>query len=134
MRETKPLEIEPDAWCAWCGDPLPEPEERHTRRIFCSRRCKDDAKNDQRREEWAALLETRPCQHCGTAFKQNRLNQIFCGQGCGAKAAYRRKTGRPEAREDRCCPYCGNTFTPRNLNQTYCSNPCRVRAGIKRKG
>lgn len=133
MRETKPLEIEPDKWCVWCGDSLPEKEERPHNKIYCSRRCKDDAANDKARQEWAALLETKPCLHCHTPFKQTRRNQIFCGPNCSANAAYRRKTGRPVAIADKTCPYCQKMFTPGNLQQKYCSKPCSKLAHIKRK-
>lgn len=130
--QPEPIYIEPDAWCEWCGDPLPEIEERHPAQRFCSRRCKDDNSNARKREEWAALLADLDCPHCGTRFKQNRADQIYCTAKCGANAAYRRKTGRPVARQDRDCPGCGTGFTPRNLAHKFCTTPCRVKAHIRK--
>lgn len=77
-----PIEIEPDAWCEWCGDPLPEPEERHARRRFCGRKCKDDYRNDLRAEAARALLIPKPCKWCSTVFKPTRAFQVYCRKQC----------------------------------------------------
>ena len=122
-----------DAWCRWCGDPLPEKEDRHARRVYCSRRCKDDDRNAQRREAWLAALETRPCLHCRETFRQNRANQVYCSMRCGQNAAYRRRTGRPIAKTTKTCRHCGETFDPNTLAQVYCGDPCRIRAHLERK-
>jgi hypothetical protein len=129
-----PIEIEPDAWCEWCGDSLPEKEERHPRQRFCSLRCRADAGNAAKREEWAATLADLDCPHCGTRFKQGRACQVYCTPRCAANARYRQRTGRPVAIEARDCPHCGKGFTPRTLAQTYCSYPCRWKAHAARKG
>lgn len=130
--QPEPIHIEPDAWCEWCGDPLPEIEERHPRRRFCSRRCKDDNHNAMKREEWAATLADLDCPHCGTRFRQRRACQVYCNPKCAANARYRQRTGRPVAIQDRACPGCGTRFTPRNLAHKFCTTPCRVKAHIRK--
>jgi hypothetical protein len=130
----KPIQIEPDAWCAWCGETLPEEAERHPRRRYCSRQCKDEAANARAREEWAATLKTLDCPHCGTTFKQGRACQVYCSIRCQDNARYRRRTRRPVAVGTRHCVGCNVEFTPRNLAQTYCTTPCRVRAWNRAKG
>ena len=132
--DVDPIEIEPDAWCDWCGDPLPEPEERHPRRKYCSRQCKDESRNAAAREAWAAALVEKDCPHCGTRFKQTRTCKVYCTPKCAANARYRRRTGRPEAITDRACLHCGGTFTPANLAQTYCNVRCMKLAHLARKG
>lgn len=128
----EPIQIEPDAWCDWCGDPLPEIEERHPLRRFCSRECKDEHRNDLAKERRAAARAGLTCAHCGGTFTGNSTQQVFCGESCQQKARYRRKTGRPVARQDRDCPGCGTSFTPRNLGHKYCTTPCRVKAHIRK--
>ena len=83
MRKPEPVEIEPDAWCAWCGDPLPEPEERHHRRRFCCVQCREADKYDRyQRQPRKARLVPKPCAWCGTEFKPTRPYQKYCQLQC----------------------------------------------------
>jgi predicted nucleic acid-binding Zn ribbon protein len=132
VRKVEPVEIEPDAWCEWCGDSLPEPEERPARQKYCSRHCKEEARKDRARQEWAATLADLDCPHCGTRFRQNRACQVYCTPKCAANARYRQRTGRPVAIAARACIECGTSFTPRNLAQAYCGIRCKFKAGNAR--
>ena len=93
MRDPEPIQIEPDAWCAWCGDPLPEKEERHWRRRFCCQSCKAAHKYDRAKEARRAALPVKSCEWCGTTFKAKRAFQIYCKTQCrwDAKNAAARK-------------------------------------------
>lgn len=42
-------------YCPYCGEELPE----HTRRVYCSTRCRRDAQNERRRDERAEAAELR---------------------------------------------------------------------------
>lgn len=45
-------------YCQYCGEELPE----HTRRVYCSTRCRRDAQNERRRDERAELREAREAE------------------------------------------------------------------------
>lgn len=94
--QPEPIHIEPDAWCKWCGDPLPEFEERHWKREFCKRGCKDAYRNDQGRERRAAARAGKTCAHCGGTFDGNRPDHVYCSQKCYGRARYRRELSRKE--------------------------------------
>lgn len=81
-RNPDPVEIEPDAWCGWCGDPLPEPEERHHGRRYCSPRCKQSMHNDRTREAKKAARPMRACLWCGAAFPAWPLQKFTCTPKC----------------------------------------------------
>ena len=69
------VEIEPDAWCAWCGADLPEPVDRTYHQRFCSKACNDDFHNDVQRER-------RSCRQCGAEFVAMPRNKVFCSRTC----------------------------------------------------
>ena len=124
MHDPEPIQIEPDAWCEWCGDPLPEPEERRRDKRFCCRDCKAAARNDDLRQARLALRPERACGHCKTTFKAKGPANRFCSVSCQQKARYRRKTGRAET-AGKSCAQCGAEIP---LKQTYCGPVCRALA------
>lgn len=129
MSCTDPIEIEPDAWCEWCGDPLPETEDRHHSRRYCSVKCRSAAAYDPIRQARAAMRPERACGHCGTTFKAKGPAHRYCGISCQFKARYRRETGRPEGPfPAKACIQCGAEFTPANPGHKYCTPACKVLA------
>ena len=78
----QPIFIEPDAWCAWCGESLPEPEERHHGRVYCSKRCKWAFAADRKREATIAARPMRNCVWCGTAFRAFPSHKLTCSRAC----------------------------------------------------
>lgn len=131
-----PIIIEPDAWCEWCGNPLPEREERKWNQRFCCAACGEANRLDLMRVARLDLREDRNCRHCETAFKAKGPAHWFCSISCQGKARYRRKTGRAETAGTN-CEYCGTGIA---LGQHYCSATCKVlafrgrQAAKKRKG
>lgn len=82
MRKPEPIEIEPDAWCAWCGDPLPEPEERHHHLRYCSAVCRRRMAYDLIRERRMAARKPQPCRWCGTLFMPRTEKVHTCSRKC----------------------------------------------------
>ena len=78
-----PIQIEPDAWCAWCGNALPEPEERHHALRFCCLQCKIEYHRDLLSERRYNERETRICPWCGTEFKAWPRHKHTCNPKCG---------------------------------------------------
>jgi len=87
LRRLDPIEIEPDAWCGWCGDPLPEPAERVHNKTYCSVECRDAAKADRRKCERVHIL----CPECGTRFLRTSRVRVFCCHRCANRHHKRRK-------------------------------------------
>ena len=75
-----PIIIEPDAWCAWCGDPLPEIEERKPWMKYCSAKCCTDYGNDLRKRP---KPKPRPCGWCGTVYTPKLDRGTYCTKACG---------------------------------------------------
>ena len=126
-RRPDPVEIEPDAWCAWCGDPLPEPEERDPRQIYCSRQCNSAMAYDLRKPPPAEPRRVT-CAWCGTEFDTHRPGARFCSKTCHRKHLWRTT---PDTRDrtkppppPRPCIECGETFQPRRKDKLYCSRSC----------
>jgi predicted nucleic acid-binding Zn ribbon protein len=124
VRKVEPVEIAPDAWCDWCGDPLPEKEERRADMRFCGRACKAAMRNDMLREARETLRPERACDHCGTTFKARGPAHRFCCESCAQKAKYRRRTGRAEDAGG-ACVQCGAAVP---LGYRYCGPICRALA------
>lgn len=122
MPKADPVQIEPDAWCEWCGDPLPEKEERRPDKRFCSRKCGGAFRADLLRQARLDLRPERACDHCGTTFKAKGPANRFCSMSCQGKARYRRETGRAED-AGKSCARCGTAIP---LLQTYCGPICRA--------
>ena len=76
------VEVEPDAWCDWCGDPLPEPEERTYHQRFCCEACQKAYHNDLARERRWAERERRSCKQCGAVFVALPRTRLFCSRAC----------------------------------------------------
>lgn len=101
MRRLDPIQIEPDRWCLWCGESLPEPAERDHRQRYCCPECRTAAKLDRRNEarRAARVREPRTCRQCGATFIPKRRDALVCSLGCNwawqnARQAERRKMGR----------------------------------------
>lgn len=78
---SNPLTIEPDAWCAWCGDPLPEREERLPWMKYCSAKCGNQYRydlNDRPKHKHPP----RPCAYCGTVFTPKFDRGTYCSRPC----------------------------------------------------
>lgn len=90
-RELDPVEVEPDAWCAWCGDPLPEPEERHHGRRYCCQRCRWAMDNDKVRQAKLAARPMRACLSCGTEFRAWPSHKRCCTPKCSERYQNARK-------------------------------------------
>jgi predicted nucleic acid-binding Zn ribbon protein len=117
-----PVTIEPDAWCEWCGEALPEKEERHPRMRFCGRACQQAARVDDLKQARLALRPERACGHCGTVFRAKGPAHRFCSDSCGQRAKYRRRTERSED-AGAACVQCGVAVP---LGFRYCSATCRA--------
>ena len=129
MRRLDPIEIEPDAWCGWCGDPLPEPEERIHNKAFCSVACRKEHTADLRKNPVRRLN----CPHCGTAFKTTDPRKRFCTHRC-ARLDYKRRTRpKPPVPEPRTCPECGTTFQPKTDKRVFCCHTCACVYGNRRR-
>jgi predicted nucleic acid-binding Zn ribbon protein len=76
------VEVAADAWCAWCGEALPEPEERTWHQRFCCKACKDAHHNDLQKERRWAERERRSCRQCGAEFVAMPRNRLFCSARC----------------------------------------------------
>jgi|AntRauTorckE5430_2_1112549.scaffolds.fasta_scaffold45061_1 predicted nucleic acid-binding Zn ribbon protein len=87
IKQPDPIEIEPDAWCGWCGDPLPEPEERVHNKRYCSVRCKQWHASDKKRSPRIWLS----CPICGTRFYRENRKRQCCSHKCASLAWHRRK-------------------------------------------
>lgn len=103
QRRVDPVIIEPDAWCEWCG--VPEPEERHPRRRFCSRKCKAEAWYDEKQRQ--PLTERRAglkCKVCDAPLKAAKPFKAYCSRKCERIAVKARKA------TSRACDGCGTTI------------------------
>lgn len=135
-RRLDPIEIAPDAWCAFCGTPLPEEAERHPKRIYCSRWCAREAK----RPDLPPVPKRRlACAECGAEFETHRPAARFCSSGCWRKDYYRRtKATRPSRAgpppEPKACEECGETFQPVRRSKRFCSMRCLRKARVRRIG
>jgi len=128
-----PLEIEPDAWCAFCGTPLPEKEDRDPRQKYCSKWCCNQA--HKLRTYNPPPMRRGECAECGAEFWTYWSYHRFCSQRCYQRD-YRRRFPRPSravVQESRPCAECGQDFTPRRRDAKFCSVSCRNRANGRRR-
>jgi predicted nucleic acid-binding Zn ribbon protein len=124
-RGPEPVEIEPDAWFAWCGDPLPEPEERHHGRRYCSEPCKWAMEYDRLRETRQAARPMRACLWCRSSFRAWPSYKFTCTPKCSERYHNRRKRERNAAAQpERPCPICGVPFRPSRAEQAVCGAGC----------
>lgn len=133
MQKPEPLEIEPDAWCAFCGDPLPEKEERDPRQIYCGKWCSDQAHKARTYTE--APKRRGECAECGAEFWTYWSYHRFCSQRCNQRD-YRRRVPRPSRaviRDPKTCIECGQQFIPKRKDAIYCGWRCRNRANGRRR-
>lgn len=85
--------------CQFCSVMFQPKHDSPTRpTAYCSRQCKDDAKNAKRASIRVAGKPTdRTCMHCGDALPQRmRSDALFCSQRCnyGAHALQRKLRAR----------------------------------------
>lgn len=74
-----------DTKCKWCGQPFTLKIRRPT--VFCSRTCKDQAKNHARQDAIDAAKPDRRCVHCGKSLpKSMRADAKFCSTECNSAA------------------------------------------------
>ena len=122
------IEIEPDAWCAWCGETLAEEADRDPRQFYCNAKCRKAMWHDMHKGD---PLPKSPgtCQECGAEFLTHMPTRLFCSRRCrrlvNARAERARKPKRPLT--PRPCAGCGQTFQTRRTDKLYCSEPCRRR-------
>lgn len=91
----EPIYIEPDAWCEWCGDPLPEPEERYPHQKFCCYQCQWANSYDRLiRQPRKARIVPKACAFCGQSFMPVRVSQTYCRDKCRAEAYNARRRER----------------------------------------
>ncbi len=130
---SKPLEIAPDAWCAFCGDPLPEKENRDPRQMYCSKWCCDQAHKARTYTE--APMRRGACAECGAGFWTYWSYHRFCSARCYQRG-YRRRWQRPSrkvAHDPRTCPECEQAFIPRREDAIYCGMTCRNKVAGRRR-
>lgn len=83
--------------CRWCGRSF---ESSYAKAEFCSRRCKDEARNRARQEAINAAKPDRRCVWCGVEMPRTmRSDARFCSAGCNSHAHhqtrnYRRRLGK----------------------------------------
>ncbi len=77
--------------CVWCGESFVPKQRRPA--VYCSRKCKDDAKNADEAAKRLASKSPRLCQHCSDVIgPERRSDAKFCSAECNAKAhALKRK-------------------------------------------
>lgn len=136
VRRPDGIEIEPDAWCAFCGTPLPEAAERDPRQKYRGRWCAREAN----RPEVPPVPKRRvACAECGEAFETHHPEARFCSPRCWRKDYHRRtKATRPSRAEPppepKTCEECGQTFQPIRRSRRFCSARCLRKARVRRIG
>lgn len=99
--------------CKRCGKDF---EDYFETTKFCSRDCFDQYRKEN--SKYKNII----CPICGTEFKQERKNHMFCSVACRIKAT--------ENKVDCICEHCGKPFT-RKLSEVdknkhhYCSVECK---------
>jgi len=139
--------------CKSCGEIVKQPPGRGKRHQYCSDKCRKDeerrAANSYKRtceacgKEFKGGSKTRfcgpdcryknrlvikPCEQCGTSFKQHDANARFCSQSCnmlsrGPKIAEMNK----QRAVQRQCLCCQKPFRKRGSGRNvgkYCSREC----------
>ena len=128
--------------CKRCGKSL---EQRYAARtgkrgrpiVFCSSKCKDEDRNEYKRQAVIAARAPRSCRECGAPIDAERPGKTFtCSQACSVKwnnryAKAKAKAERTAARTP--CAECGGEIplTKRN-GSTYCSAACKKKAHDRR--
>lgn len=131
-RRAEPIEIEPDAWCDWCGNPLPEPEERHWRTKYCSRQCKDARDYDAvKNRKGIGQRVWRNCEWCGSRFVSSQPHAKCCSLKCTTSKGTAKKKKPPLPA--RACEFCGTVIQAPRHDTKYCSKSCNAKAYRRRK-
>lgn len=135
MLRAEAVEVEPDAWCDWCGDALPEPEERTSRQRFCDRKCMQAYHNDVRRERRQAR-PSRECRQCGAPFVATRSDRMVCSPKCGEKWQNAQRPPRPSPKRPRpvrACRHCGAEFVATRADKLHCTKLCATKTWRRRE-
>jgi len=74
--------------CDWCGAEMVCTSRRAAEaRVFCSRRCKSEERNENLRLEREASKPERNCRHCGISMpKSMRSGAVYCSAECNSHA------------------------------------------------
>jgi len=98
-RGDRQMAANPARSCSQCGQPY-QPRFLKSAAAFCSRACKDRARNAAARAALVASKVARPCVQCGdTIGPERRADARFCSETCntaahgGNKNLHRRQTG-----------------------------------------
>lgn len=89
--------------------------------IYCSKKCRNIAINENRRGE----TKYKTCPICNKVFKQNVHNKMFCSPEC-KKIFYNQKNKKET--KYKVCPVCNSMFELTTHNKIYCSIECRNNA------
>lgn len=93
--------------CQWCGF-VYTPSQRDGKRpsVYCSRQCKNGARNAAAKAKVDAAKPERVCPWCGDPLPRSmRADAVFCSDECNSLAhvktrRYRRRLGQDEKRRD----------------------------------
>lgn len=87
---------------------------------YCSDRCRNDIKNENRRNE----VKEIECLICKKRFKTSNIRRKYCSNACNLMAKKIRKS-KPAI--SKVCRYCSETFIVKgkSRNAVYCSKECK---------
>lgn len=73
--------------CECCGAAFECTARSARRRVYCSRQCKEDAKNAATKAALVASKPARSCLHCGGAIgPERRADAAYCSEQCNSAA------------------------------------------------
>lgn len=109
--------------CAFCGK---EFEPKNGIQRFCSTACYMKARNEKRKADRLAAVETVVCPTCGKEFEREYKQRRFCSDECArlsrTKAAEEKRLNQPAKTKQ--CVFCGKPFASWGRKR-YCSPECR---------
>ena len=83
---------------------------------------------------WEEKYPERPCKVCGTLFRSNKPQEVYCNSECRKVSKYNYQKTYNEKPVERQCVWCSNTFSVSNKSIIkYCSTKCRNAAVAKKK-
>jgi len=115
--------------CEACGTELIYNGKGRPPSRFCSRKCKDKIKHQEKRAAKVAELGERRCPVCGNVIPDTvTLKAVCCSRACGITYQNRIKAERKRREfEDRnpLCERCGLPIPAGVGRRTYCSVECK---------
>lgn len=73
--------------CDWCGENYSPKQLKNRASSYCSKLCKDRARNHERQAQIDAAKPARACLHCGSDIaKTRRADARFCSEDCNSAA------------------------------------------------